>query len=243
MARPSWTISGLLLLLLPGHLLASLGDKTNRIPCLDKSPKYRKRPDRQVEVAVKVEIVSISEVNLGKMEVGVDLHLVQEWHDERCYFRLLPRQESSVTLQGQGLEDRLQHLWLPDTYISNAVSTALYAAPQPQQSTRVASTGVIRHRVRLSVRSSCPMDLHSFPFDRSHLLLLLLLLLLLHIMNRQQCSLVIQSYSLPISKVGQEEGGRERDRGRSRNREAGAGAGAGADKQRLHVPGEVQVGG
>ena len=32
---------------------------------------------------------------------------------------------------------RLDHLWMPDTYVANAVSTDLHPAPQPQQSTKV----------------------------------------------------------------------------------------------------------
>ena len=43
---------------------------------------------------------------------------------------------------------------------------------------QIRSTGLIRHRVRLSVRSSCPMDLHTFPFDRSGTTFLLLVMTL-----------------------------------------------------------------
>ena len=39
-------------------------------------------------------------------------------------------------------------------------------------------------KVRLSLRTSCPMDLHTFPFDS------------------QQCSVFIQSYSMSAKKVG-----------------------------------------
>ena len=163
------------------------------------SPKYRKRADKLVEVEVDVTIISISSLNLAKMELNLDLHLSQTWTDKRCMFRLLPRQEKVVTLQGYGLQHRLEHLWIPDTYITNAVSTTQHQAPQPQQSTKVSKvtqssftndcstqvhfSGEIQHRVRLSLTASCPMNLQFFPFDH------------------QKCILSWQSYSFPNSKV------------------------------------------
>ena len=38
--------------------------------------------------------------------ISLSLYLQQEWEDDRCRFRLLPRQESVITLQGQGLQNR-----------------------------------------------------------------------------------------------------------------------------------------
>ena len=114
-----------------------------RIKCLDMSPKYRKRADQRVEVEVDVTIISISSLNLAKMELNLDLHMSQKWTDKRCMFRMLPRQEKIVTLQGYGLQHRLEHLWIPDTYITNAVSTIQHPAPQPQQSTKVTKSNKI----------------------------------------------------------------------------------------------------
>ena len=108
------------------------------------SPKYRKREEKQVEVKVEISLVSISSINLARMELSLDLHLVQSWTDSRCKFKLLPRQERLVTLQGYGLEDRLEHLWIPDTVIINAVTTKSHPAPQPQQTTKVTWTDLFR---------------------------------------------------------------------------------------------------
>ena len=128
-------------------MLSRIGNKSLdfRIKCLDMSPKYRKREEGKVEVEVDITLVSISSLNLARMEVSLDLHLAQSWTDSRCRFRHLPRQESLVTLQGYGLQDRLQHLWIPDTVITNAVTTASHPAPQPQQTTKVAMLCVNWH--------------------------------------------------------------------------------------------------
>ena len=128
---------------------------------------------------MEISLVSISSINLARMEVSLDLHLAQSWTDSRCRFRHLPRQESLVTLQGYGLQDRLEHLWIPDTVITNAVTTSSHPAPQPQQTTKIHFSGLILHKVRLSVTASCPMELHYFPFDE------------------QSCVLSLQSYSFP----------------------------------------------
>ena len=103
------------------------------------SPKYRKREEKMVEVEVDVTIISISSLNMAKMELNLDMHLSQRWEDQRCMFRMLPRQENVVTLQGYGLQNRLEHLWIPDTYITNAIRTTEHPSPQPQQSTKVFS--------------------------------------------------------------------------------------------------------
>ena len=119
--------------------MSRIGNKSLdfRIKCLDMSPKYRKREEKKVEVEVEISLISISSINLARMELSLDLHLAQFWTDSRCRFKMLPRQERLVTLQGYGLQDRLEHLWIPDTVITNAVTTQSHPAPQPQQTTKV----------------------------------------------------------------------------------------------------------
>lgn len=153
---------------------------TNKIKCLDKSPRYRKRPDGTMNVEVDLSIISISALNLENMELRVEIYLTQMWTDKRCMFRVLPRQESEVTLQGHGLEDLhnlLNHLWMPDTYFINAKETLGHDTPQPQQNTKVRFSGEVIHSTRLTVTAACPLSLWLFPFDQQH------------------CSLILQSYS------------------------------------------------
>ena len=88
-----------------------------------------------------------------------------------------------VTLQGYDLKDRLRHLWLPDTFVTNAVHTSTHPSPQPQQCIKVHFDGQVEHKVRLSISASCPMDLRFFPFDN------------------QKCTLSFQSYSFPWSQL------------------------------------------
>ena len=99
-----------------------------------------------MEVKVEISLVSISSINLARMELSLDLHLVQFWTDSRCRFKMFPGQERLVTLQGYGLQDRLEHLWIPDTYIINAVATKSHPAPQPQQTTKVILLPSLLHK-------------------------------------------------------------------------------------------------
>jgi len=163
-----------------------LGELTNKIKCLDKSPVYRRRPDKTVSVSVDISIISISALDLEKMEIRVELYLQQSWTDERCRYKVMPRQEREITLNGHGLEDLhnlLNHLWMPDTFFVNAKETQGHETPQPQQNTKVAFTGMVTHSSRLTVTGACPMSLWMFPFDRQH------------------CSIILQSYSFNADQV------------------------------------------
>ena len=44
-----------------------------RIKCLDKSPRYRKREEKHVNVEVDITLVSISSINLGKGSFNTSL--------------------------------------------------------------------------------------------------------------------------------------------------------------------------
>jgi len=74
-------------------------------------------------------------------------------------------------------------MWTPDTYIVNAVSSNAPAAPKPQKSTRIYKTGLIVQKTRLSLTTSCLMNLQSFPFDK------------------ESCAIKFQSYAYPMTEV------------------------------------------
>ena len=153
---------------------------TNRISCLDLSPKYRKRPEKLVDVGVQVAFWSLFwtfsvdvwwkltititsggilvpflrifganfnpnclfcgnttaggdrlnhssescshgtrtwftfaagehpkyEKTKNTIPITKNRRNTQEWEDDRCRFRILPRQETVITLQGVGLQNR-----------------------------------------------------------------------------------------------------------------------------------------
>ena len=53
-------------------------------------------------------VISIAALNLEMMELEVEIYLQQVWRDERCVFRVLPRQEGEITLQVSGLKSDIK---------------------------------------------------------------------------------------------------------------------------------------
>jgi hypothetical protein len=62
----------------------------NRVPCLDKSFRYRKRPKSLMTVKSQVAILSINSLSSAHMDLSTDVYLIHEWSDERCLWRPLP---------------------------------------------------------------------------------------------------------------------------------------------------------
>ena len=59
----------------------------NRVPCLDKSIRYRKRPSSLVLVKAQLAFVGIHSLSARDMDFTADLYLWQTWLDKRCSFR------------------------------------------------------------------------------------------------------------------------------------------------------------
>ena len=50
--------------------------------------KYQKRIEGQIEIEADISLISISSLNIARMEITLDLHLTQAWTDERCKFKV-----------------------------------------------------------------------------------------------------------------------------------------------------------
>lgn len=154
----------------------------NRVPCLDRSIRYNKRPTSIVNVDAQLAVVAFHALSSVNMELISDVYLYERWRDIRCSFRGLPGQGTVLQLySSQGGEKShagLSNLWSPDTQILNAKKFQ-----KPETVTRIRHSGLVETRTRLSVTSSCPMDLRLFPMDR------------------QRCSLIIQSSAHPDNEL------------------------------------------
>ncbi len=154
----------------------------NKVPCLDRSIRYRKRPTSLVKVRSTLSIIAIHSLSSVNMDLTADVYLTQTWLDRRCAFRGLPGQGTVLTLySGQNTETShpgLANLWQPDTHFLNAKRSA-----KPEVVTRILSVGIVETRTRFAITTSCPMDLRLFPMDR------------------QVCSMVIQSSAHPDNEL------------------------------------------
>ena len=62
----------------------------SKVRCLDKSFRYRKRPESRMEIRTELAIMSIDSISSAKMELSADVYLIHEWIDRRCSWSAIP---------------------------------------------------------------------------------------------------------------------------------------------------------
>ena len=99
----------------------------NKIPCLDRSLRYQKRPKPHTTVSAQMGVLGIYALSEHDMEMKADIYLYQKWTDYRCKFNSVTGQNNlTIYSRPNGLSHRgLQNLWQPDTHLLNAKTTEL----------------------------------------------------------------------------------------------------------------------
>nr|ALS46609.1 GABA gated chloride channel RDL3 [Tetranychus cinnabarinus] len=138
-------------------------------------PNYGGPP---VEIGVSMHIISISTVSEVQMDFTSDFYFRQFWEDPRLAFIPLPR--ITELYVGAEVADRI---WVPDTFFANEKSASFHFATTKNTFLRIGSNGEVFRSIRLTVTASCPMELQYFPMDR------------------QKCSLEIESYGYSMSDM------------------------------------------
>ena len=62
----------------------------NRVKCLDNSIRYKKRPNGTMNVIINMAILSVDAISSSRMDMSCDIYLMQEWFDERCFWKPVP---------------------------------------------------------------------------------------------------------------------------------------------------------
>lgn len=114
-----------------------------------------------VEVGVTMHITSISSVSEVNMDFTCDFYFRQAWRDGRLSFK--PR--TGIEALNVGAEVA-QRIWVPDTFFANEKSALFHKATTPNTFIRIRANGDVLRSIRLTVVSSCPMNLRYFPMDR-----------------------------------------------------------------------------
>ena len=76
-----------------GGVVSKLGEDVlleSKVRCLDKSFRYRKRPDSNMKIMTELAIMSIDSISSAKMELSADVYLIHEWIDRRCSWSAIP---------------------------------------------------------------------------------------------------------------------------------------------------------
>eukprot|EP00795_Rhopilema_esculentum_P013897 gene13897-4847_t len=128
-----------------------------------------KTNDKPISVLTSIFIVSMDNLDLTTMDYQTDFYLYHEWKDSK----LVHCSEEDVVLD-VNLHSKI---WVPDTYIVNSKQSHFHSVILANKKMQVAKDGLVKLRLRLTARASCPADLRNFPWDVQH------------------CSLVLESYA------------------------------------------------
>ncbi|XP_074650248.1 gamma-aminobutyric acid receptor subunit beta-like [Tubulanus polymorphus] len=111
-----------------------------------------------VEIGVSMWVQGVSSISEVDMDVTIDIYFRQMWLDPRLKFEGFD-EELSISA------DMLEKIWLPDTFFANAKTARFHTATTKNIFLRIDPEGNVFNSIRLTVTSSCPMDLTYFPMD------------------------------------------------------------------------------
>ena len=129
-------------------------------------------------VAVSMDIQGILHVSEVDMELKIDFYLYQEWTDARLKFTHPNISNNSAFKYAPLSYELSQKIWIPDTYFYNEKDSLVHSATVPNGFFRWYPDGHVLQSIRMTLTSTCPMDLRSFPMDT------------------QICTIIIGSYGL-----------------------------------------------
>ncbi|XP_045122274.1 glycine receptor subunit alpha-3-like isoform X2 [Portunus trituberculatus] len=128
-------------------------------------------PSEPTTVTVQMFINSFGSLNAANMDYNIDVFLRQRWNDHRLQ---LPGNRTRVTVLNPAVQAKI---WKPDTYFNNVKDASVHKVTMPNILLRIEKNGDILYSMRITLKLSCNMRLHQFPFDA------------------QSCSLTMSSYA------------------------------------------------
>ncbi|KAH9421727.1 Gamma-aminobutyric acid receptor subunit alpha-4, partial [Dermatophagoides pteronyssinus] len=133
-------------------VLASLLDHYDH----NQRPGYSGPP---AVITTNLEIRSMGPISELDMEYSLDCYFRQKWQDERLRFT------GNVDFLSLNIK-MLDKIWKPDTYFHTGKASHLHMITTPNKFLRIFKDGLVLYSMRLTIKSLCPMDLHSFPMDK-----------------------------------------------------------------------------
>ncbi|XP_020601944.1 gamma-aminobutyric acid receptor subunit beta-2-like [Orbicella faveolata] len=166
--KPSWTLILCILVALCSSTVyckprRSAEDMTALLNKLIKGYDNRLRPNfggDPVIITVGLWVLSIDSINVVDMDYKLDFFLRQLWTDPRLSHDWNQTLALSNTM--------LDKIWVPDTYFENSKSSKFHKVTMVNKLLSISPDGGVHYNARVTVRASCPMDLHLFPFDEQH---------------------------------------------------------------------------
>lgn len=130
------------------------------------------------EVRVDMYVANIWAMEEVKMDFTIDIYLRQYWRDERLAFAGLTS-DPVLTLSS----NINKQIWIPSTYFLKTKKAYFHDVTTENYLLQIRPNGSIFYSVRLTITTSCTLDLRRFPHDT------------------QTCTLALESYGYQTTDV------------------------------------------
>jgi len=121
-----------------------------------------------VVVAFQLMIRQINFLDDIKQEVSTQLTLRLSWQDPRHRYEHIFNHspDTATRLPDYVVIAESSRIWNPDIFILNEKSSFIHNVLRPNVLVRIFKNGTTYLSTRITVVTSCPMDLHWYPFDK-----------------------------------------------------------------------------
>ncbi|XP_068703425.1 gamma-aminobutyric acid receptor subunit beta-3-like [Montipora foliosa] len=130
------------------------------------------------QIRVDMYVTNIWAMEEVKMEFTIDIYLRQYWRDERLAFAHLTS-DPILTLSS----NINKQIWIPSTYFLNTKRAYMHDVTTENYLLQIRPNGSIFYSVRLTISTSCKLNLRKFPHDT------------------QRCTLALESYGYQTTDV------------------------------------------
>ncbi|KAM7313705.1 glycine receptor subunit alpha-3-like [Ixodes scapularis] len=126
-----------------------------------------------------MHINTLGPLNANDLDYDMDMYLRLAWKDPRLSMRRFGINRT-LTLNGQHL---LSRMWKPDLFFVNAKEVRTHSVTIPNELLQLSPDGDILISIRLTMKLSCLMLFHNFPFDK------------------QKCYALARPYAHPLNQI------------------------------------------
>ncbi|VDI63708.1 glycine receptor subunit alphaZ1-like [Mytilus galloprovincialis] len=127
-----------------------------------KFPPHYDLDGGKTDIFCDMYVTSFDDVNEADMDFTISLLLHLEWTDMRLQKDLQSLDFEEVELDSKSVGS----LWTPDVFFPNEKEASYHNIMSPNRMFRLTKKCILNYTVRLTLKLSCVMRLHSYPFDK-----------------------------------------------------------------------------
>lgn len=145
-----------------------------------KFPPHYDSIGEKTDIYCDMFVTSFDAVNEADMDFTISLLLHLEWTDARLEALVL----RDIDFDYVELDSKtVGNLWTPDVFFPNEKQASFHEIMSPNRMFKVSKNSTLSYTTRLTLKLSCVMMLHSYPFDK------------------QRCNVLIESFGYDARKI------------------------------------------